>query len=166
MRGGHARSGPAIFNPAERALHGTRMRARHRLKGDAPPVGMSSETAVTTACEPPEGLSRAELGVWRYYAPLLAAAGRLTSEARGALAGYCFSQTMIGHLRRALKSRRREDIAARGAYLKEARQWLQVARLYENDLLLNPASAVRAPKPATPTEPDPFEEFDAPGPVQ
>lgn len=116
-------------------------------------------------CDHPPGLSRMEVAFWNYYAPQLAAERRLTLKARDTLAKYCTALAVVSGLRKALASRKRAEIAARSGTRKELRQWLLAARLYENDLLLNPASSIRAPKPdiAPPVEPgsaDPFDEFD------
>ena len=52
-----------------------------------------------------------------------------------------------------------DEDALRAANRKELRQWLTVSRLYESDLLLNPASAVRAQLSAPDVPTDPFAEF-------
>ena len=38
--------------------------------------------------------------------------------------------------------------------LLQLRQWVMVARAYETDLLLSPAAAIRAPKPAPSGDPE------------
>lgn len=156
-RGGHGRGGRAAFDVATRKLHATRTRPRHRVKGAA--------GAPMVVCDPPPGLSRREKAFWNYYAPALAAERRLTLKARDALATYCTARAIIADLRAALVSRKRTDLAERSATRKELRQWVLAARLYENDLLLNPASAIRAPlgdvpPPIGPGVSDPFDEFD------
>jgi hypothetical protein len=45
------------------------------------------------------------------------------------------------------------------ALLGELRAWMALTRLYESDLLLNPASSVRAPQPPPPTDAE-DEELD------
>ena len=155
-RGGHAKTGPAIKDAATRALHGSRERPQHRTKGDA--------GAPMIVCAPPPGLSKAERAFWTYYAPPLAAEHRLTLKARDTLAKYCTALAVVADLRRRLASRRRADRAQRPAVLKELRQWLLASRLYENDLILNPASAIRAPKPTggdgPPAQGDALSDFD------
>ena len=161
MRGGHGRGGPTVFDASTRALRGTRERLRHRTKGVA--------GAVVGACEPPAGLDGPELAAWSYYAPLLAASGRLTAEARDALGSYCTTVAAIGQLKRAASaSRKRIAGPERSAIRRELRQWIQVGRLLESDLLLSPAAAVRAPSVLPPAEAeDAFAEFDPPsGDVQ
>jgi phage terminase small subunit len=156
-RGGHVKSGPAVKDAATRALHGSRDRPQHRTKGDA--------GAAMIVCAPsPPGLSRAERGFWTYYAPLLAAEHRLTLKARDTLAKYCTALAVVADLRRRWGSRRAADRADRSATLKELRQWVLASRLYENDLILNPASAIRAPKVSggegPPAQGDALSDFD------
>lgn len=157
-RGGHSRSGRASFTEEVRKLHGTPQRERHRSKGD------SGQPMVD--CAPPPGLSKRELGFWAYYSSALSAEGRLSLKARDCLAKYCVALAVVGALRRQLTSSKRRDIEQRSDTRKELRQWLSLSRLYENDLLLSPASSVRAPSQPPTTPEDPFEEFDAPTSVQ
>lgn len=156
-RGGHGKSGPAPKDTETRKLHGSRTRHNHRTKGD-----LGAPIAV---CAPPPGLSKPELAFWNYYAPQLAAERRLSAKMRDTLAKYCTALAVVGGLRHALASRKKVDLEQRSANRKELRQWLLAARLYENDLLLNPASSIRAPKadvppPIEPGVVDPFDEFD------
>jgi phage terminase small subunit len=141
---------------ASRALRGSRERPHHRQKGDA--------DAPILVCDPPPGLSKSEQTFWRYYAPQLAAERRLTLKARDTLAKYCTSLAVVADLRRALTSRKRQDVEQRSNVRKELRQWLLASRLYENDLILNPASSIRAPKPVggtgEPIPDDPMSQFD------
>jgi phage terminase small subunit len=114
-------------------------------------------------CQPPADLSAAEAEFWQYYAPTLAAAGRLNPEVRDTLAKYCTVLTIVANLRQQLGSLAPMDAGGQSAFRKELRQWLSLSRLYETDLLLNPASSTRTPKLDTwGTEPDPFAEFDQP----
>jgi len=101
-------------------------------------------------CAAPPGCTRLERAYWNYYAPLLAAERRLTMKARDTLAKYCTALAVVTGLRRSLASRRPKEIAVRDKTRKELRQWVLAARLYENDLILNPASAIRAPKEDVP----------------
>lgn len=116
-------------------------------------------------CAPPTGLSRSEQRFWKYYAPQLAAEKRLSMKARDTLAKYCTALAVVADLRGQLTSRKREHIAQRSYVRKELRQWLLASRLYENDLILNPASAIRAPRAEggeddPPPPDDPFTQFD------
>ena len=92
---------------------------------------------------------------------------RLTLVARDCLAKYCTALAVVSELRLELadkKTDRKERTAAR----RELRQYLNVTRLYESDLILNPATAVRSkpefelpPGVDQPTEDDNFDaEFD------
>jgi len=139
-RGGQIRSGRPVFDEATRALHSTKVRARHRTKGYA------GEPMIT--CEPPRQLTPAQREYWDYHAPQWAAKRQLTLEERDALAKYCIGLDITYRLNRKIRS-----ITVKGnkhPLLGELRHWLAITRLYENDLLLNPASAVRAPKPERP----------------
>lgn len=156
-RGGHSKSGPIAQGEEARRLHGSRTRANHREKGA---IGVAM-----VVCSPPPGLSKGEQAFWNYYAPQLVAERRLTMKSRDTLAKYCTALAVVSGLRRQLSSRKRTDIEERSDTRKELRQWLLASRLYENDLLLNPASAVRAPKadvapPIEPDAPDTFGDFD------
>lgn len=168
-KGGHGRSGRVIQDAETRALHGSRTRPIHREKGDP--------GAPMVACGAPPGLSKAETRFWDYYAPQLRAEKRLTLKSRDSLAKYCTSLAVVEDLRKKLASRKKEDLESRRDNLKELRQWVLASRHYENDLLLNPSSAMRAPRAMTPeneedlTQPavpeDAFSEFDDPdGSVQ
>jgi hypothetical protein len=147
---------------------------------DAPPATDGAATSssgddrpgpplIGTGCEPPDGLSELEIKFWSYYAPKLKAQGRLKLLTRDVLAGYCSALAVIADIRADLAAKdvdRKEKAAAR----KELRQYLSIKRMYENDLLLNPATASRIspfddPPPATgqdlPEERDEFDEqFD------
>ena len=156
-RGGHGKTGPVAADTQTRRLRGSRTRPQHRAKGDAgaPMVG----------CDPPRGLSRTEQNFWRYYAPALAVEHRLTVKTRDTLAKYCTALAVVANLRTLLASRKPANRAERGPVRKELRQWLLASRLYENDLLLNPASAIRAPKPIVggdgpPPQGDALSDFD------
>lgn len=154
-RGGHGKSGPVQKDSATRTLHGSRTRQQHRKKGD---VG-----APMIVCDPPPDLSKAEKKFWGYYAPQLVAEGRLTMKARDTLAKYCTSLAVVASLRRQLESKKREDVDNRSSNRKELRQWILASRLYENDLLLNPSSSIRAPKPGgvdPPVPNDPMDDYD------
>jgi hypothetical protein len=154
-RGGHGKSGPAPKDAATRALHGSRTRAQHKTKGDA--------GAPMILCDPPPDLSKSERKFWAYYAPQLVAEGRLTLKARDTLAKYCTSLAVVAGLRKQLESKKREDVDNRSNNRKELRQWILASRLYENDLLLNPSSSIRAPKPGgvdPPVPNDPMDAFD------
>jgi hypothetical protein len=129
------------FDAATRALRGSKTRPRHRVQGDD--VGAGGPMPV---CAPPPGLSKLETSFWHYYAPTLAASRRLPPKARDTLAKYCTALAVVSGLRAQLASRKRADVGERREIRRELRQWLLCGRLYENDLLLNPASLARAPK--------------------
>lgn len=150
-RGGHARGGRAAFDESTRALHGTSERARHREKGD---LGLPM-----IVCEPPPHLTGVQRRIWNYYAPQLVAEGRLPIKARDTLAKYCIALDIVGKLNRKIRSVLGKGGGERHPLLPELRYWLSIARLYESDLLLNPAAAVRAPKPDAPRDAD-DEELD------
>lgn len=169
-RGGHARVGPVMLDAAERKLRGSRTRPKHRAAEHsqlmveqierelaaaqtAPPAAGGPETknddrqdgpAIPGGVEPPDGLSELELKFWKHYAPGLRAQRRLTILARDTLAGYCSALAIIAELRTEMadKSLTRKD---RAAARKELRQYLGIKRLYESDLLINPATAARVP---------------------
>lgn len=166
MRGGHSRSGPLQKSAAERALTGAKERPRHRT-----PKSPGTTPVNADACPPPPHLTAAEKVQWRYHAPLLHEAGRLTLEARDVLAKYCTVLATVTRLKRQMAKRTYSDVVidAAGALranpvLVQLRQWVMVARAYESDLLLNPASALRAPaaKPDDPAKPvDPLAALQA-----
>jgi phage terminase small subunit len=160
-RGGHSKVGPIQQDAATRALRGSKERPQHRSKGDL------GELMVT--CAPPVGLSKQEQAFWNYYAPQLVAAKRLPLKARDALAKYCTALAVVADLRKHLSSRKRQDLEQRSDHRKELRQWLLASRMYENDLLLNPASLIRAPRAeggggggsvGELGDSDPFDDFD------
>lgn len=162
--GGHGRVGRAIDDAATRKLHGAETRKRHRAKESTAIPGQA------LVCDPPPALSKPEREFWDYYAPLLAAERRLDRKTRDTLAKYCSGLAVVASLRAALFSRKKADLETRSANRKELRQWVLALRLYENDLVLNPASAIRAPKVDVPppidpeVAPDSFDrEFDDDG---
>ena len=137
MKGGHTRSGRVAFNAPTRATHGTKKRARHRGK-----VKLGSSMIV---CDPPTHLTPSQRKLWAFFAPQLVAEGRLPLKARDVLAKYVIAIDVVARLNKGLKT-----TVPKGnekPILTELRQWLLVSRLYESDLLLSPAAAVRAPVP-------------------
>lgn len=113
-------------------------------------------------CEPPDGLSGSELAFWAYYAPKLRAQRRLTLVARDVLAKYCTALAVVAELRKELAAPKIDAKEKRDAR-RELRQYLNVTRLYESDLILNPATAVRNPGFDVPPPVDtstPTDEFD------
>lgn len=154
MRGGHSRSGSAPADGATRRLVGAKERPQRTTT-------VISDSLAT--CEAPADLSEAEQDYWNYYAPKLAAERRLTVKSRDVLAKYCTALAIVSGLRAVLASR---DSAQRSTTRRELRQWLLTARLYENDLILNPASVLRAPLPTTEPVEDEFAEFDVPLPTR
>src|SRR4051812_41009173 len=107
MRGGHIKSGPVGFDEPKRALRGTRTRARHRSKGLA--------GAAMVVCEGPPHLTADEQQLWNYYAPLLAAADRLTLESRDVLGKYCTSLATVQRLKRQMAGKRYRDVVSKGS---------------------------------------------------
>ena len=151
-RGGHSRSGQAAFDDATRALHGTKERARHRTKGDF------GEPMIV--CDAPPHLTAVQRRIWRYYAPQLAAEGRLPLKARDTLAKYVIALDIVAKLNRKIRSVHAGKGGEKHPLLGELRHYLAITRLYESDLLLNPASAARAPKPDRPNDAE-DQELDA-----
>ena len=155
MRGGHFRVGPVAFDASTRALRGSKTRARHRTKGD---VG------VLAMCEPPPHLDADERAAWTYYAPLLHAAGRLTLESRDVLAKYCAVLASVVRLKRVMAAPDYIDVLVTEGRTKNQPRARAVAALaasrrthVQTDLLLSPAAAVRAPKPAAAHGPEDVE---------
>jgi phage terminase small subunit len=165
-RGGHPKSGPPVKPAAVRAQDGTRIRDRHRQKGHVGTVGQVAA---------PADLTVDELEEWRYYAPLLHAAGRLTQEARGVLQNYCTCRATITRLRRQMGAPEYRDVligvtvdgagqehvkATPNPILLRLEKWILVAHTLENDLGLNPAMAMRMPSTSAATpEPAPVSDF-------
>ena len=102
--------------------------------------------------DPPAHLSPAQRKLWAYHAPQLVAEGRLPLKARDVLAKYCVAVDVVARLNEALTATQEDDETK--PILTELRQWLMVSRLYESDLLLNPAAAVRAPAPDRSVDPE------------
>lgn len=150
-RGGHSRSGPLQADAFTRSLHAAPTRSRHRRT--------ASLAGVAGAVRPPAGLTPAELRYWKHYAPVLRASRRFTPASRDCLAKYCTVLAVVAELRATLVD---PDPAARRDARKELRQWLLVGRLYESDLTLNPASALRAPSAPASTVVDPFAKYETP----
>ena len=96
-------------------------------------------------CEPPGYLTPAQRALWAYYEPQLVAEGRLPLKARDVLAKYIIALDVVARLNEMLTKALEGD---EKPVLTELRHWLMVTRLYESDLLLNPAAAIRAPKTA------------------
>lgn len=152
-RGGHIRSGPPVRPASARQQDGSRIRDRHRTKGKA---------GTTGDVLPPAHLTEAERAEWAHYAPLLAAAGRLTQEARGVLANYCTAQATVARLKAQQAAPEYRDVivnvtvdgagnehvkAAPNPLLLRLEKWLTICHTFENDLGFNPATAVRMPAP-------------------
>lgn len=158
-RGGHSRVGPPAADAATRAVRGAETRRRHRIKGDA--SSSSSARDASHDCTPPKGLDRLERNYWNYYAARMP---YLPASARDALSKYCTALATIARLKALIASRKPADVLLRDARRKDLRQWILGSRLYETDLILTPASSIRAPRgavaPASPTAPvDPFAAF-------
>ena len=150
MRGGHPRSGRVAFDASTRALHGTRERAQHRNRGGSTPM---------IVCDPPAYLTAAQRTLWEYFAPQLVAEGRLPLKTRDVLAKYVLAVDLVARLNATIFSV--VEDGEKHPLLAELRQWLLLTRLYESDLLLNPAAAVRAPTPNQAPGLDEDRELDA-----
>jgi phage terminase small subunit len=135
---------------------------------------MKGKAGTTGDVQPPPHLSAAERAEWDYYAPLLAAVGRLTMEARGVLANYCVAQATVARLKAQQAAPEYRDIivnvtvdgagnehvkAAPNPLLLRLEKWLALCHTYENDLGFNPATAVRMPAPDTGEQEDASSEF-------
>ena len=156
--GGHARAGRLPQPGSGRSLTrpGARSGAPRRL-----PV-------MAAAPDPPGFLSAEELEVWRYYAPKLAADGRLSDKSVDVLARYCFAVVQVRRLAQVVRESApvilstqyqpdgtTREIAKTNPADAMLRSWLDKCRALENDLLLNPAALLRVPA-EQPTEDDPF----------
>lgn len=154
MKGGHSRSGPLALDESARRRRSARRRSH---------VAAAVPNAATS-CQEPAGLTPQEHEFWTYYAGELGSAGRLRPTTQGVLAAYCTASATIARLRRQIAAAGYCDVDQQGvksALLPELRHWLNLARLLESDLLLSPASAMRAPQ-APVAQTDAFAEFDAP----
>lgn len=161
MKGGaRPRSGPIARTEAQQRAAGGVVRAQHRVKRSVGTV--VGEPSVL----PPPGLTVFEQDQWAYYAPLLVQTGRMTLEARDTLAKYCTALGQVAQIKSEMADPSyrvvmlsvtvdgagNEHVTAKTNPLNVAlRQWLETARHYEADLLLNPATAIRVPVP-TPAE--------------
>jgi phage terminase small subunit len=145
--GGHGRGGPAK-QEAQRGLQDT-----------------------TADCAAPEGMSAAALEYWHYFAPLQVKRGLLTESSRLVLRNYCqllvecdrvqaelaeskpliFSTTVDG------AGNEHPKVQANPLIGLRLRLQAQLHTL-ENDLCLNPATALRLPAVAEP-EVDPLDEW-------
>jgi hypothetical protein len=109
--------------------------------------------------DPPPHLTASQRRIWSFYAGQLLAEGRLPMKSRDVLAKYCLAIDVVARLNR--KIRRLMAGGVKHPLLGELRAWLAISRLYESDLLLNPASAVRAPQPSPPDGDAEDRELDA-----
>lgn len=158
--GGHARGGrlPEIGSGRSMTKPGKRSGGPRQLPVmPAPP-------------DAPAYLTGPELEIWRYYAPKLAADGRLSDKSVDALGRYCVAMAQVQRLTQIVREAApviittqcqpdgttREIVKANPADAM-LRSWLDKARALENDLVLNPASLLRVPvEPAR--EIDPFDD--------
>lgn len=158
-RGGHPRSGPRAKSKKEREESGARTR-RHHAKVDRVLGGKDVVDAPSPSVEPPPMLTETQQEFWRYYAPLLAKERRLTLKVRDALARYCITQAMVKRLNEDIESLDTilvlEESGERvHPMVTTLRQFLQISRQYDTDLLLNPAADLRAPVGEDPDKPEP-----------
>lgn len=111
--------------------------------------------------EPPASITAPERALWDYYAPLQAARGLLTHESRDVLAKYCMAVATVDRLRAQQAEPEYRDVmvsvtvdGAGNEHVKAVpnpiitllRQWIAVCHTLENDLGLNPATAMRMPR--------------------
>ena len=165
-KGGHSHSGPLRRTAAQQLAAGGRVRPKHKQN-------RSAGTAVSVvAVSAPPHLTPVEREQWAYYAPLLEPRGVLTLEGRDTLAKYCTALAEVARIKSEMAAlgpdgqptyrvvllsvtidgAGNEHVTAKTNPLNVAlRQWLETARHYEADLLLNPAAAIRVPVP-TPAE--------------
>lgn len=159
-RGGHPRSGPRAKTKKEREVSGARTRRHHAKVDRVLGAGATTDRAAAPDVQPPPMLTDAQCEFWAYYAPLLAKERRLTMKVRDALARYCITQAMVKRLN--------EDVEGLDSILvleesgervhpmvTTLRQFLQISRQYDTDLLLNPAADLRAPVGEDPDQPQP-----------
>ena len=130
--------------------------------GKRPPKAEPSYHVGSTAPAELTGYARQK---WRYYEKLMREAKVLTKADRDALAKYCHALGVLEALRQEIAQPTFRYVVVNEAGPKANpiitmyRQWMQVARLYESDLGLNPVSRNRVAMVAT-EEVDPFDEFD------
>lgn len=118
--------------------------------------------------DPPAYLSGDELEIWRYYAPRLAADGRLSDKSVDVLARYCVACAQVRRLAQIVRESApvivstqyqpdgtTREIAKANPADAMLRSWADKARALENDLVLNPATLLRLPA-ERPAEIDPF----------
>lgn len=161
-RGGHPRSGPRAKSKKERDEAGARTRKHHAkvdrvLAGADAPTSTKPTTQNVTA---PPMLTDAQREFWDYYAPLLAKERRLTLKVRDSLARYCIAQAMVKRINEDLEALDRiivfdESGDRAHPLVTMLRQYLQISRQYDTDLLLNPAADLRAPVDAGDDQPQP-----------
>ena len=129
----------------------------------------------TSDCTPPVGLAGAALAYWHEYAPVQVQRGLLTLSSRNILRDYCELRVEKDRIQQALEESApliltttvdgagNEHIKATANPLINARLKVQQQlHTLENDLALNPATALRLPQ--TPeVEEDPLEAWAATG---
>lgn len=101
-----------------------------------PPKNQKVGLRPTRTPAPPKFLTLEERKIWKFYAPLLAKRG-FQSFSHEVLARYC---TCVVLVRKA-----REGAMSNPDLIKEWRLLNAQARYLENDLMLGPAAALRAP---------------------
>lgn len=156
--GGHARVGSLPSPGSARTLAGggRRLGAPRTL------------AAMPAAPDPPVYLTGEEVEIWRYYAPRLAADGRLSDKSVDALGRYCVAVAQVRRLSAIVRESApviistqyqpdgtTREIAKANPADAMLRSWLDKCRALENDLVLNPASLLRVPAEA-PQVVDPF----------
>jgi P27 family predicted phage terminase small subunit len=153
--GGHGRVGPL-----PRAGSSSMLRGKSKRAGAA-----SHVLPMPAAPDPPPHLEDDEAVVWRHYAPLLAADGRLSPKSIDALARYCTAVVQVRYLRKQLRESapvivsstvdsagNEREIVKANPLDAMVRAWMAAARALENDLVLNPASLLRVPSQDAPDD--------------
>lgn len=156
--GGHSRSGPLASKSLQHMGLGASKRSKSKAK--------------RTKIDVPSHLTDEEREVWVRYAPLLESDGRLTDKSAEVLARYCVAVARCRKIADELKTVPSfvvSEVSDRFGNVREIvkahpldamlRQWMATSRSLENDLLLNPASSLRAPSESD-DQTDPFDQFE------
>jgi P27 family predicted phage terminase small subunit len=155
-----------VKSAAVRRREGAEVRARHEQKGSAGTLARS--------VEPPSSMMDEERDFWGYYAPLQAARGLLTHESRDVLANYCTALATVARLKRQQAMPEYRDVmlsvtvdgagnehvkAVANPLLLRVEKWIAICHTLENDLGMNPATAMRMPRAEEDTPADAPEDF-------
>ena len=148
------------MGPLPKAGSASMLRGKSKRRGAA-----SNLLPMPAAPAPPPHLDDDEAAVWRHYAPLLAADGRLSPKSVDALARYCTAVVQVRYLRKQLRESapliisstvdsagNEREIVKANPLDAMVRAWMAAARALENDLVLNPASLLRVPPQDAPDD--------------